>query len=87
MQIRLLLTNGYCDVVLPQLIKTYKPDDILNCNETGIYYRAMPEGTVTQKSESVSGSKGGKNRITALVCTNTMGMYKCKLLNLDKASH
>lgn len=71
--------------VLPELIRNYKPEDIYNCDETGIYYRAMPEGTLAQKSESVSGSKKAKDRITALVCTNMSGTDKRKLLVLGKS--
>ena len=67
--------------VLPQLIQTYKPEDIYNCDETGIYYHAMPEGTLAETLESVSGSKKAKDRITALVCTNVTSMTdKHKLL-------
>ena len=73
--------------VLPELLKNYKPDDVYNCDETGIYYRAMPEGTLAQKSESVSGSKKAKDRITDLVCTNMTGTDKRKLLVLGKSKN
>ena len=29
--------------ILSELIRNYKPEDIYNCDETGIYYRAMVE--------------------------------------------
>ena len=73
--------------VLPELLKNYKPDDVYNCDETAIYYRAMPEGTLGQKSESISGSKKAKDRITVLVCTNMTGSDKRKLLVLGKSTN
>ncbi|XP_069108937.1 tigger transposable element-derived protein 4-like [Argopecten irradians] len=71
--------------VLPQLLDSYQPADIYNADETGIYYRALPDGTLAAKSESVSGSKKAKDRITALVATNMDGSDKRKLLIIGKS--
>lgn len=71
--------------VLPSLFNEYKPEDIFNCDETGIYYRAMPDGTLAHKTEATSGSKTAKDRITALVCANMTGTDKRKLLVIGKS--
>ena len=36
--------------VLPELLLTYGPDDIYNADETGLYYRATPDGTLAFKN-------------------------------------
>lgn len=71
--------------VLPGLLQKYAPDDIYNADETGIYYRALPDGTLVNKSESVAGGKKSKDRITALVATNMSGTDRRKLLIIGKS--
>ena len=53
--------------VLPELVKNYKPENIYNCDETGIYYRAMPEGTLAQKSESSLREQKGQGQNLSLI--------------------
>ena len=59
--------------VLPELLHTYDPDDIYNADKTGIYYCALPDGTLTEKTTEISSSKKLKDRITALVSCNMIG--------------
>ena len=61
--------------VLPSLIKDWSPEDIYNCDETGLYYRALPDGTYTRRGEKVSGGKKSKNRLTILLCCNSEGSH------------
>ena len=61
----------------------YEPCNVYNADETGIYYRALPDGTLTFSTDSLSGSKKAKDRITALVAVN---MDKHPLLLLVKVS-
>ncbi|XP_041361927.1 tigger transposable element-derived protein 4-like [Gigantopelta aegis] len=53
----LVAADKWTQTVLPDILKTYEADDIYNADETGLYYRALPDGTLTVKSETVSGSK------------------------------
>ncbi|XP_048759404.1 tigger transposable element-derived protein 6-like [Ostrea edulis] len=71
--------------VLPELTREYSADDIYNADETGIYYRAIPDSTHVFKNEIASGSKKCKDRVTALVCANMSGDDKRKLLIIGKS--
>lgn len=71
--------------VLPQILLDYNPDDIYNADETGMYYRAIPDGTLSFKKETVCGSKKSKDRVTALVTANMSGSDKRRLLVIGKS--
>ncbi|XP_061169979.1 tigger transposable element-derived protein 4-like, partial [Saccostrea echinata] len=71
--------------VLPEIIRDYKAKDIYNADETGIYYRAIPDSTHTFKNEIASGSKKCKDHVTALVCANMSGDDKRKLLIIGES--
>lgn len=71
---------------LPRLLEQFSPDDIYNADETGLYYRAMPDGSFTFKSENLMGSKKAMDRITVLVCANMSGNDKKKLLVIGKSA-
>ena len=73
--------------VLPELLSKYGPDDIYNADETGLYYRATPDGTLAFKEESVCGSKKAMDRVTALVCSNMSGTDKKKLMIIGKSAN
>lgn len=42
----------------------------LQCRQTGLFYRATPDGTLCYEREQLSGSKNTLDRITVLVCAN-----------------
>ena len=41
----------------PTLVDGYSPKDVFNCDETGLYFRALPDKTLATKSDA---RKGGK---------------------------
>ena len=43
---------------LPKIVQGYEKEDIWNMDETGVFWRALPDGGFGQKSSSC---KGGKN--------------------------
>ncbi|XP_041351172.1 tigger transposable element-derived protein 6-like [Gigantopelta aegis] len=45
--------DNWTTTVLPGLLQKYAPDDIYNADETGVYYRALPDGTLTKKRRHV----------------------------------
>jgi hypothetical protein len=47
----------WSSTVLPELLEKYSPSDIYNADETGIYYRAVPDGTLAFSTDKLSGSK------------------------------
>ena len=60
---------------IPALLQTHSHDDIFNADETGFYYRALPDSTyILQKEKSTArGVKVAKDRITILVCCSMTG--------------
>ena len=54
--------------VLSELLREYNPADIYNADETGMYYRATPDGSLCYAYEQLSGSKKAMDRITVLTC-------------------
>lgn len=71
-------------VKLPSLINGYLPRDIYNADETGLYFKALPNKTMSLKNEKCTGGKLSKERITILHCVNMAG-DKEKLLVIGKA--
>ncbi|CAG8717949.1 2674_t:CDS:2, partial [Dentiscutata erythropus] len=63
---------------LVELLLQYNPEDVYNVDETGLYYRMMPNQTLATKL--VKGQKKVKDRITILFCINATSMDKLKLL-------
>lgn len=70
----------------PAIISEYEPGDIYNADETGLFYRALPEHTYMFKGEKVKGSKTCKERITVLCCVSMTGEKK-ELLVIGKSKN
>jgi hypothetical protein len=49
------------------------PKTLNNADETGLYFRAMPEHTYLFKNESARGFKSSKERVTIFCCANMKG--------------
>lgn len=58
------LTIGIC-----QDLSTYAPQDIFNCDETGLYWKKIPDQSLL--TQSIPGQKKEKERISALLCCNS----------------
>lgn len=71
--------------VLPEIISAYEENDIYNADETGLYYRAIPDGTLAHKYDKLSGSKKSKDRVTILLCCNMSGTDKREILLIGKS--
>lgn len=70
---------------LPMLLKDYSPRNIFNADETGLFFRALPNKTLTLKHEKCIGGKLSKERLTILHCVNLAG-EKEKLLVIGKTN-
>ena len=77
----------WTSTVLPQLLQEYDPEDVYNADETGLYYQATPDGSLSYAYEQLSGSKKAMDRITVLCCTNMTGKTKVKLLVISKSKN
>ena len=71
---------------LSVLLKEYQPYDIYNADETGLFFRLMPDRTLEFKTVDFHGGKQSKERISALVCANMSGTDKVPLFVLGKAA-
>ena len=71
--------------MIPNLCNGYKAEDIFNADETGLFYRAMPDKTLANKSDSCKGGKLAKERLTVLLCASSRG-EKLKPLVIGKSA-
>lgn len=67
------------------LIRDYDPKNIFNADETGLFYKCMPDKTLTFKNEKCHGGKHSKQRITVFLCTNMDGSEKLEPLVIGKS--
>lgn len=61
-------------------------EQIYNCDETGLYWKALPTKTLAAASEnSAPGRKQMKQRVTVLACANASGMHCLPLTVIGKS--
>ncbi|GBM02643.1 Jerky -like [Araneus ventricosus] len=61
-------------------------DQIHNCDETGLYWRALPTKISAVVNEGVAlGRKKMKDRVTILGCANASGSHRVKLTLVGKS--
>jgi hypothetical protein len=61
---------------LSDIIEGYSARDIYNMDETGLFFRALPDNTLSVKGEDCKGGKKSKERITLSLCVNMEGDFK-----------
>jgi hypothetical protein len=61
----------------------YDEKDIFNLDETGLFFRLLPNKTLSEKGEACSGGKVSKDRLTVLLCVSMQG-EKLKPLVIGK---
>lgn len=71
---------------LRELLAPYSLNDVFNADETALYYKLLPDKTITYKDDSCAGGKRSKERITVMACANASGTERCRLLVISKAS-
>ena len=69
---------------LANLIQNYKPCDIFNADETGLFYKLLPSRTLQMKGETCHGGNKSKDRLTIMVTAKMDGTEKLKLLVIGK---
>ena len=65
-------------VRLSSIIEHYNPVDVFNCDETGLFYKLMPDRSMTIDRNDCKGGKKSKDRYTVMLCTNWAGTEKLK---------
>ncbi|XP_055371533.1 jerky protein homolog-like [Condylostylus longicornis] len=64
------------------------PDQIYNADETGLYWKLIPDKTyVSNKEKNAPGRKVCKQRLTFLACTNASGDHKIRPLVIGKSKN
>ena len=59
----------------------YVPQQVFNCDETGLFWKKMPRRTfITAEQKSLPGHKPMKDRLTLALCANASGDFKTKPL-------
>ncbi|KAL4098294.1 hypothetical protein QTP88_022932 [Uroleucon formosanum] len=66
------------------LLVDYDARDIFNADETGLFYKCLPDSTLTFKNEKCHGGKNSKERITVMLAANMDGSQKLKPLMIGK---
>lgn len=70
---------------LADLTQGYHQDDIYNADETGLFFRCLPDKTLTFKGDPCNGGKNSKERLTVLLGANSSGTNKLKPLIIGKS--
>lgn len=70
---------------IPSIIDGYAPENILNADETGLFFRALPDKTLCFKGNRCTGGKVAKERLTVLLCASMSGERE-KPLVIGKAA-
>ncbi|CAF4055160.1 unnamed protein product [Rotaria magnacalcarata] len=63
---------------LISMIEHYDPENIYNCDETGLFYKLMPDRSMTIDRIDSKGGKKSKERYTVMLCSNWTGSNKLK---------
>jgi hypothetical protein len=72
------------------IIAQYDPENIYNMDETSLFFCLLPRYSLLMPNEDISTirrKKKSKDRVSFIVCANTMGTHKipCTLINKSKA--
>ena len=72
---------------LGRVLDQYCADGIYNADETGVFYRLLPDKTLEFKKVDCHDGKKSKERLTALVCANVTGNDKLPRLIIGKSAN
>ena len=78
-------TDYWSTITLPKLLADYDPKDIFNADESGLFYKLLPEKSLVMKGDHCHGGKRHKDRLTILPCASMDGIVKMPLLVIGKS--
>lgn len=79
------LTDWQTSVLRKELGK-YEPKDVFNLDETGLFWKLLPNKTMAFKGERCTAGKKSKERLTVVVGANMDGSEKLPLLVIGKSA-
>jgi hypothetical protein len=75
-------SNSFSEI--PNLVAK---NQIYNADETGLFFRLLPDKTFEFKDVKCHGGKQSKDRLTALVCANMSGTDKLPMFVIGKSQN
>ena len=72
--------------ILQPLLRQFSADDVFNLDETGLFWRLLPNKTMSFRGERCTGGKKSKHRITLLIGANMSGTEKFPFLAVGKSN-
>lgn len=79
------VTTNWLQSALSSILKEYEAKDVCNADETGLFYRCLPNKTLLLKGQSCSGGKISKEQITILVGCKSEGSEKLPLFVIERS--
>ena len=70
---------------LPDILQGYSAEDIWNLDETGCFWRALPDKGFNQRVKARKGGKQSKQRITVTFILNAVGASEAKPIVIWKS--
>ena len=81
-----LVTASNWKQALPALIGGYELKNVFNMDETGLFFRCLPDSTLSHVSDTCKGGKQGKNRLTVVLTCSALG-EKLKPMIIGKSKN
>ncbi|XP_037572329.1 tigger transposable element-derived protein 4 [Dermacentor silvarum] len=79
------VVKDWQNVQLKEHVAAYDPNDVCNADETALFFKALPDKTITFKGDPCTGGKRSKERVTVLLAANMTGTERLPLLVIGKA--
>lgn len=79
------VVKDWQNVQLKEHVAAYDPNDVFNADETALFFKALPDKTITFKGDPCTGGKRSKERVTVLLAANMTGTERLPLLVIGKA--
>lgn len=80
------VVSDWIESTWPDISRPFAPNDIFNADETGLFYRCLPDKTMEFKKKACHGGKSSKERLTLLLGANADGSEKLKPLLIGKSA-
>ncbi|XP_064486017.1 tigger transposable element-derived protein 6-like [Ornithodoros turicata] len=77
--------NTWVSSHVPDILAKYKPDDVCNADEFGLFFQMLPNRTLYVKGSRCHGGKQSKQRLTVMLCVNMDGSDKRPPLVIGKS--